>query len=155
MTKLIKSNKLTQLVNKPTRVTHTSSTLIDLVITNKPSAVLSCDVVPQEIADNYLTSITVDIKKTKRLPIVRTFRHLDEYAKDNFFNYLKTLNMFNLILNTDDINRQVDVFTSTFIKCLDACAPYVTNQLKHLFAPWMSDCLREAMNLRDDNKKKT
>ncbi len=66
MTKLIKSSKLTQLVNKLTRVTHTSSTLIDLVITNKPSAVLSCDVVPQEIADHDLTSITVDIKKKTR-----------------------------------------------------------------------------------------
>ncbi len=48
----IKSNKLTQLVNKPTRVTPTSSTLIDLIITNKPDTVSSCDVVPQEIANH-------------------------------------------------------------------------------------------------------
>ncbi len=141
MTKLIKSSKLTQLVNKPTRVTRTSSTLIDLVITNKPSAVLSCDVVPQETADHDLTSITVDIKKPKRLPIIRTFRHLCEYTKDNFcFKLLENTENFNLILDTDDVNRQVDVFTCTFIKCLDACAPYVTKQIKRPFAPWMSDC---------------
>ncbi len=58
-----------------------------------------------------------------------------------------------MILDTDDVNRQVDVFTS-FMKCLDACAPYVTKQIKRPFAPWMSGCLREAMNLRDDTKKK-
>ncbi len=55
-----------------------------------------------------------------------------------------------MILDTDDVNRQVDVFTSYFIKCLDAYAPYVTKQIKRPFSPWMSGCLREAMNLRDD-----
>ncbi len=95
------------------------------------------------------------LKKTKRLPIIRTFRHLGEYTKDNFcFKLLENTENFNLILDTDDVNRQVDVFTSTFIICLDACAPYVTMQVKLPFAPWMSGCLREAMNLRDDTKKK-
>ena len=79
MTKLIKSIKLTQLVNKPTRITHTSSTLLDLAITNKPSAMLSSDVVSQEIADHELTSITVDITKPKKLTVLKTFRHLGFY----------------------------------------------------------------------------
>ncbi len=46
---IIKNNKLTQLVNKPNRIT--SSTLIDLIVTNKADAVSSCEVVPQDIAD--------------------------------------------------------------------------------------------------------
>ncbi len=37
---------------------------------------------------------------------------------------------------------------------MDACAPCVTKQIKRPFSPWMSFCLREAMNLRDDTKKK-
>ena len=84
MAKLIKSWKLTQLVNKSTRITHTSSPLLDLVIINKPVAVLSCDVVPQEIADHDLTGITVNISKPKRLPVIRMFRHLGSYAKEDF-----------------------------------------------------------------------
>lgn len=33
---IIRNNKLTQLIDKPTRVTSTSATLLDLVITNRP-----------------------------------------------------------------------------------------------------------------------
>ena len=47
-----------------------------------------------------------------------------------------------MILRTDDVNRQVEVFTSNCIKCLDACAPYVTKESKRPFAPWMTDNLR-------------
>lgn len=155
MTKIIKRNKLTQLINKPTRVTHTSSTLLDLVITNKPNAVLSCDVVPQEIADHDLTSITIDISKPKRLPVIKTFRHLGNYTKDYFCStLLENSEHFNMILFTDDVDKQVDIFTFNFIKCLDVCAPYVTKEIKRPFAPWMNDSLQKAMKLRDDMSRK-
>ncbi len=155
MTKIMKICKLTQLVNKPTRVTHTSSTLLDLVITNKPNNVLSCDVVPHEIADHDLTSIIVDIRKPKKLPVVRTFRHLGNYNKDDFcLRLIQNSENFNMILDTDNVNTQVDIFTSTFIKCLDDCAPCVTKEIKRSFAPWMNDALKDAMNLRNETQKK-
>ncbi len=66
---VIKNNKLTQLFRKATRVTPTSSTIVDLIVINKPDAVSSCDVVPKEIADHDLISIVVDISKPKRQPI--------------------------------------------------------------------------------------
>ncbi len=77
--KIIKNNKLTQIIDKPTRVTPTSSTLLDLTITNKPGAIRTSDVVLQDIADHVLISITVDVSKPKRQPIIRTFRHLGNY----------------------------------------------------------------------------
>ena len=60
-----------------------------------------------------------------------------------------------MILDTDDVNRQVDIFASTFIECLDACAPYVTKEVKRPFAPWMNVDLKEAIKLRNDTQKKT
>ncbi len=58
-----------------------------------------------------------------------------------------------MILRTDDVDRQVDIFTSNFISCLDACAPYVTKEIKRPFAPWMNGRLQEAMKVRDDIRK--
>ncbi len=154
MTKLLKSSKLTQLINKPTRITHASSALIDLVITNKPNAVLSCNVTPTKVADHDLIDITVNISKPKKLPVVRTFRHLGRYTKENFcLKLLDNVEHFNMILRTDDFDRQVDIFTSNFISCLDACAHYVTKEIKRPFAPWMNTRLQEAMKLRDDIRK--
>ncbi len=96
MTKLLKSSKLTQLVNKPTRITHASSTLLDLVITNKPNAVLSCNLTPIEIANHDLTGIMVDISKPKKLLVIRTFRHLGGYTKENIC--LKLLDIKSILI---------------------------------------------------------
>lgn len=81
---LLKNNKLSQIIDKPTRVTATSAILLDLVITYNADKILSHDVVPQVIADHDLISINVNITKPKRLPIVRTFRHLGNDTQDRF-----------------------------------------------------------------------
>ncbi len=60
--KIVKDNNFTQMINKPTRVTPTSSTLLDLAITDKPDAIHTCDVL-QEIADHDLNNITVDVSQ--------------------------------------------------------------------------------------------
>ena len=63
ISRIIKNNKLTQIIGKPTRITPTSSTLLDLVITNMPDTICSWDVVPQEIADHDLVSVAIDVSK--------------------------------------------------------------------------------------------
>ncbi len=62
MNKIIRDNKLSQIIDKPTRTTHHSATILDLIFTNKPEAVLSHDVVPQMIADHDLVSIVVNVR---------------------------------------------------------------------------------------------
>ena len=154
ISKIIENNKLTQMVDKPTGVTPTSSTLLYFVITNKPDIIHSCDVVQQEIPDHDLISITVDISKPKRQPVVRTFCNLGKYTKEAFcLRLLQNKQSFNMILQTDDMNTQVDIFTVNFTKCFNDCAPFITKEIKRPFAPWMNDDMREAMNLRDNTRK--
>lgn len=151
--KIIKNNKLTQIINKLTRVTATSSTLLDLVITNKPELINSWDVVPYEVGDHDLLSVTIDVSKPKRPAVVRTFRTLKNYSKDAFcFKILEYTQYFNAIMDTDDVNTQVDIFTKNFIRCLDDCAPFVTKSITRPFAPWMNDDIREAMSLRNNTR---
>ncbi len=63
---ILKNNKLIQVINVPTRVTSTSATLLDLVITNNPYIILTKSVVPQLISDHDLISIMVNITKPRR-----------------------------------------------------------------------------------------
>ncbi len=109
--------------------------------------------VPQEIADHDLISIVVDVSKPKRQPIIRTFRHLGNYSSDAFCSsLLQSIHCFNRILLTDDVNTQVDIFTTTFIDCLNECAPFVTKEVKRPFAQWMNDELRGAMRIRNNTR---
>ncbi len=66
MEQVINNAKLSQLVNKPTRIT-----LLNLV-TNNPALVLDHDVIACSIADHDMLTLTLDIAKPKRLPITKT-----------------------------------------------------------------------------------
>ena len=87
-------------------------------------------VVPCPIADHELITVKVDIAKPKRQPVMKTFRSMKTYNINRFCDIL--LNRapdFNLILNTDNIDIQVDIFTKTFCTSLDECAPFVTQEI--------------------------
>ncbi len=152
---IVNSVKLTHLINKPTRITPTSSTLLDLVITNVPTSMISFDVIPIEIADHDLICVAVDISKPKRANVVRTYRDLRYYLREDFCSkLLENVSNFNMILNTDDVNIQVDIFTSNFNRCLNECAPFVTKEVRRPFAPWMNNNIQIAIDIRDNIKKK-
>ena len=55
----------------------------------------------------------------------------------------------NNILNTDNVNEQVDIFATTFVNCLDSCAPVVTKIVHRPPAPWMNDDIRNEMHNRN------
>ena len=106
---------MTQIIDKPTRTTSTSATLLDLMITNKPDVIISQDVVPQVIADHDVISVVLNVRKPRKLPVVKTFRKLKNYDKDTFCSLLldNVQNMNNIFL-TDDVNKQVDIFNDVF-----------------------------------------
>lgn len=155
LSKMIKNNKLTQIVDQPTRITATTATLLDLIITNKPNLILSHDVVPETVADHDLISVTLNISKPKRKPVTRTFRHLSNYSGFNFASKLidRSHELQN-IYDTDDVNEQVKVFTNVFNKCLDQCAPTVTKVVRRPPAPWISGDLCNAIEIKNSYQKR-
>ena len=99
-------------------------------------------------------SVTIDLKKPKRQPCVKTFRQLTNYSPDTFCSLLMgEAHNFNKIFATDDVDTQVHVFNDIFIKCLDACSPIVTKEIKRSFAPWITDNLKALMQERNNVRK--
>lgn len=147
--------KLTQLIDKPTRVTPSSVTLLRLVITNRLNHALSRSVVPQVIADHDLRNITIDITKAKRQPGMRIFRHLGRYSKGTLCDELVAeSDNFNQIMNTDNVNSRVNIFNEIFINCLDKCVPVNNTEVTRPAASWHNDALRLAMKQIDDTRSK-
>ena len=148
---ILRDAKLFQVINKPTRITQTSSTLIDLIITNNLDMIIDSDVLPCEIADHELISITLDIRKPKRQPVTKTFRSLVNYSSDVLCNLIQNeFSNLNRILLTDCVDSQVDLFTNVFKRCLDTCAPVVTQVIRRPPAPWMTDELHNAIRERNN-----
>ncbi len=155
LSRILKNNKPTQVIDKPTRVTRTSATLLDVAITNDNNIIATHDFLPQVIADHDLISVTVNVTKPKRQPVKRTFCHLGGYCQFKLCSlFHENFHAMNNILFTDDVNKQVELFTEVFIKCLDACSPIVSKEIKRSFAPWVNDNLRRAMKIRNNAQRK-
>ena len=151
LSQITRNNKLTQLITSPTRITSTSATLIDVIITNKPELALNADVIPSAIADHDLVTTTVNIRKPKRSPMYKTVRDLRNYSTENFCSLIsRQSHILDNILKTDNVNKQADTLTKVFTDNLTACAPMVSKEIRRPPAPWLDDSVRQAMRMRND-----
>ena len=151
ISKIVNSNKLTQLVKKPTRITDTSATLLDVIITNNPSIVVSQDVFPTIISDHERISMKLKISKPKKHRIIKTFRHLGKYSVESFCQTLfSKTHQFNDILLTDNVNNQIKIFNKIFTECLDYVAPFVTKEIRRPYAPWFNEDTRQAITNKNN-----
>ena len=148
--KIIHNLSLTQLIDRPTRITASSSTLIDLIITNKRDFIIHSDAMPCPVADHELITVTINVRKEKRTPCMKTFRSLERYSQDRFCQLLLDCSfLLKDILETDSVNDQVQIFTYVFINCMDTCAPFVTKVIKRPPAPWIDTQIKASMRVRD------
>lgn len=154
MGKIVRNVKLNQVIDTPTRITSTSATLIDLLITNRTEMIHAFDVIPSPVADHEMITINLDIKKPKCTPIIRFFRTLANYSQNTLCNLLldKTCTL-NTILDTDNVSIQASIVTNVLRSSLDTCAPLVTRQLTRPPAPWLTDDIRSVMKERDELQK--
>ena len=153
MCKLIRNLNFDQIISKPTRITYTSASLIDLLITNAKYMITNSEVLPSPLADHETILTSLNIRKPKRKPIFKTFRCLKNYSQDTLCNLLMNkVDALNEILNTDNVSDQVGILTNVFTSCLDTCAPVVRREITRPPAPWMTDNIKETMKVRDKLK---
>lgn len=55
-------------------------------------------------------------------------------------------------LQRHDVNKQVGMYKEVLIKCLDACVPIVTKDMKRPFTPSTNDDLHRALKIRKIDK---
>ena len=149
--KIIEACGLSQEISKPTRVTPQSSTLLDVLITNKTESIITSDCLPSTIADHDMVISKIDISKPKRTKIYKTFRSMATYDKENFCDaLLSSLDYLNEITLTDDVDEQVNTFNTIFNSCLDRVAPMTTKCINRPPAPWIDKDIKDNMRYRDD-----
>ena len=86
ISKVCKNLNLSQVIEKPTRITNHSSTLLDLIITNNINMIIRSDVTPSPIADHEIISVLINIRKPKKEVEVRTYRTRKNYSPNIFCN---------------------------------------------------------------------
>ena len=113
---------LHNLISSSTRITKTSITLLDLVITNNKIKVLTSGVVHVQLSDHSLVYAFLRKTAPKRRSRKLCFRSLKHFDRDLFLADLHTF-PFNVMDVFEDVDDKLFVFETLFTEVLGDHAP--------------------------------
>ena len=140
---------LAQLISKPTRVTETTETLIDVMLTTNPDLLRRSDVCEITISDHFLVYCILNLKLPKPRPTEITTRSYKNFNPETFNVDIgrvpwSTIDLF------DQVDDKVDCFNNLFLGVLEQHAPLKTFKVRHSkVSPVITPEIKLLMKQRD------
>ena len=150
---LLNTYQLSQLIKKPTRITESTKTLLDLIIckTDDPKTATT-DVVVLGISDHNLVYTCRKVGICKQKPKIIETRQYHKLNKAKFQNDLKQAFLhFN---EHSDPNTALQEWNKIFLLIADINAPVRSRKVRSDRQPWMTDEIKKLSFHRDYLKKK-
>ena len=144
--------QLDQLINKPTRETKKSSTLIDLVLTNMKESISTSGVIHLGMSDHSLVYAVRKFVISKRKPTVREVRDFKRFNAECFLWDLAEM-PWHVINQYNNPNECWRVWKSFFNDTLNMHAPFRHKRVKGNSVPWITPEIKCMMRNRDYHKK--
>ena len=146
---------LHQLINEPTRVTDTTSTLIDLIYTNYPDKVVCSGVCHVSISDHSLIFAyrKLSIGAVSKRHNVINYRSFKNFNRDQFRSDIASQN-WNVLGTFQDPNDMWREWKIKFLNVVDTHALLRTKRVRSKRSPWITSELKKHMHERDIMKLK-
>ncbi len=167
MSSFLNVYNLDQLVTKPTRVTPTSRSLIDVIMTTNCNICAYTDVVHHSFSDHALVYTVISNesncinKNTRKRPndgkgvhVTKTFRSFKNFNPDNF---VKDLNHVDWNIDeSNPVSEAWDSFVNKFTEVCNNHAPVKSIRFKEKLCPWLEhrDDIFNIMHERDYHHNK-
>lgn len=152
---LIQLFDLSQLISTPTRITQSSSTIIDHIYTSNPEYATESFVPHYAISDHFPVCFSrkVNSKSLKAKHIMKSYRCFKRFDENRFLTDLSN-NLENFELNHQVVDEDFAALHSIITRCLDKHAPIKTKRVKSDRLPvWYSPEIGEARKARDNFKR--
>ena len=135
---------LTQLIKSPTRITESSQSLIDVIMTTNKEIIASSGVLTSSISDYNLIYLLLDLKVLRARPSYVSIRSYKNY---NFTKFLEDLQLvpFHMVNFFEDISDQVDMYGILFLDVLNEHAPIKRIKIKAKPNPFVSPEIKQLM----------
>ena len=112
------SFNLSQMITQPTRVTESSATLIDVILTSHENLIIDTKVMPSSISDHDLIYAVLKLKRQRPKPVYLTTRIFKNYQQNDFLWDISMVPW--CIVNCfDDIDDRVYTLNTLFSEVLD------------------------------------
>ena len=137
-----------QLIDKPTRVTVTSRSLLDVIMVSNKAIARESGVLELTISDHYLVYVVLDMKVPKPSPTYITTRSFKNYTADQFSSDIAHVPWGTVEL-MDSVDDRVDAFNTLFLTCLNNHAPIKTLRIKRKPNPAITVEIKERIKARN------
>ena len=143
--RVLSSFDLYNVIAQPTRITSSSSTLLDLVITSNTSKIVNSGVFDPGLSDHCLVFAVVKFKRDKAPPKIittRNYKHVDiqPFQRDMEKTPWSVLNIF------DDIDDVEYAFNTLYNNIIKALIPERKVKIRSNSLPWITSAIRKCMN---------
>ena len=145
---LANSHDLEQIIDQPTRVTETSSSIIDLIFSNTCHRVVEHGVIDLSLSDHSMVYCIVKAGVIKTPGKTIEYRSYKRYQKCAFIQDLSQVD-WNVVNDEPNVDRAVLMWNEMFLCSANRHAPIKRTRIKGTKLPWMTVQLKDAIQKRD------
>lgn len=145
---IFSDNGFKQIIDKPTRITDNTTTLIDLIQVNYKERICYKTVIPTGLSDHDLIACVRKANGVTIPPETIRYRDYRRYDPSKIMNELQNEN-WNDIYSKTSPNQSWNEMKRILQESLNRNAPYITKRIKGKKSPWMSKAITKHMNKRD------
>ena len=157
-TKKIKSlyelYQLSQLIDEATRVTMTTTSLIDHMVTNTPEKNSDSGVIHTGISDHSLIFAIRKISVIKKQENIVEMRNMKNFNEEKFVAELLKQHWEQVYFFAEDPNDMWEIWKKIFVEVLDKHAPLQCKKIRSKKVPWITSDIKKLINTRDKLKRK-
>ena len=139
-------------ITVPTRVTHSSATLIDHIFVNEtPDRACPAGTIKSSMTDHYFNFVFLGHNKQWKYPKTVTYRPFSESNIKKFDEAIRNHD-FTDLFQMSDPNEAYDNLISNYNTILNRVIPMKTvrfNKHKHSLKPWITSNIRQSIKYRD------
>ena len=150
---IFSSFNLAQLIDRATRITKDSATLLDLFATNFPRTITLAKVIPSTLSDHDMLLVVRKINANKLPPHTIECRNFSSYDQQVFCEDLNNC-CWNDVLNEEDVNSAWLKWKELFLLVCNKHAPVRRKIMRGAKCPWLQVATKKLMNERDSVLRK-
>jgi hypothetical protein len=146
---------LANVIEKPTRITEHSSTLLDPIIISDSVHYSYSDVlkIPSDISDHDASIFFIEYPKFQTRSFQRKVWLYERTDYENFSSKLDTVDWNALLSDLEDVDEMCNTFTETFLRVARECIPTKMVTVRNSDRPWFNSELRREIRKRDRIRK--
>jgi hypothetical protein len=142
-------HNLEQVVKEPTRITDSTGTLLDVVMTDCVSRCRGVQVIHNPCLSDHATIIVdLNIKKPKPVKQVRYKRKLGDISLERFTKDLAFIS-WHSVYSASDVDAKIEIFNTLLMLLFELHAPVTKIVCRDTPKPWITDIIKLMMKLRD------